>query len=410
MSGRIDVRHLGKAFKRYGSSWARLGEWLGAGQRHEDIWVLRDISFELSPGEAVGIIGRNGAGKSTLLKILTGAMQPSRGDIAVQGRLAALLELGMGFNGEFSGRQNVYSAGLVAGMTSAEIAAQMPLIEAFAEIGSYIDQPVKQYSSGMQVRLAFSMATAIRPDILIIDEALAVGDAYFQQKCFERLREFKAAGTTLLFVSHDAGAIKNLCDRAILIDQGMVRFDGQPEDAFDIYNALIARQLANLERGEGSLAHTRSGDKRAEFLSVALHQNGQPATALVSYAPAELVVRLRVNAPIDDLTIGFSFKDRTGNEIFGTNSHYLAHKFPPQPGLVYEVRFSFPKLSLGSGGHSVSVSLHSGENHLRDNYDWWDRALVFEMVKNPRLHPYLGATFIPVTVQSRQLEASGEQA
>lgn len=405
--GSIVASNVGKAFKRYPSSWARLREWLGFGPQHEDVWVLRDLSFSIGPGEAVGIIGRNGAGKSTLLKILTGTTQPSRGTVALQGRVAALLELGMGFNGEFTGRQNAYAAGLIAGMTTDEVTEQLPAIEAFAEIGSYMDEPVKHYSSGMQVRLAFSMATAVRPDILIIDEALAVGDAYFQHKCFERLKAFKAAGTTLLFVSHDPGAIKNLCERAILIDQGLISHDGQPDDAFDVYNAVIARQLANFERGKGAGGHTRSGDRRAEILSAHLARNGNQVATIATGDAAEIVVDLRINESIDDLTCGFSIRDRLGNEIFGTNSHYLQHRIVPlEPGQHHQIRFSFDRLFLGIGSYSLSISLHSRENHLSDNYDWWDRVCVFEVVKSSRLHPFVGSSFLPVSITSTVREGA----
>ena len=213
--GRISVNGLGKAYKQYEGRWARLAEWLpfSGAPRHRLKWVLQDISFEVSPGEAVGIVGINGAGKSTLLKMITGTTQPTAGSVNVTGRVAALLELGMGFHPDFTGRQNAIMAGQLLGYSVEEIARVMPAIEAFAEIGEYIDQPVRVYSSGMQMRLAFSVATAIRPDILIVDEALSVGDAYFQHKSFDRIRDYGLQGTTLLIVSHDKGAIQGICDR-----------------------------------------------------------------------------------------------------------------------------------------------------------------------------------------------------
>ena len=208
--GAITVTNLGKAYKQYPTRWSRLGEWLlpSRGPRHALKWILQDVSFRVEPGEAVGLIGINGAGKSTLLKLITGTSQPSTGAVHLEGRVAALLELGMGFHPDFTGRQNVYMAGQLLGMSVAEIDALMPQIVAFAEIGDYIDQPVRVYSSGMQMRVAFSVATARRPDILIIDEALSVGDTYFQHKSFERIRQFRREGTTLLLVSHDKQAIQ----------------------------------------------------------------------------------------------------------------------------------------------------------------------------------------------------------
>ncbi|HNX72479.1 ABC transporter ATP-binding protein, partial [Rivihabitans pingtungensis] len=201
--GAIQVTGLGKAYRQYASRWGRLAEWLlpGARPRHQEKWVLHDISFAVAPGEAVGIVGINGAGKSTLLKLITGTSQPTRGTVSLQGRVAALLELGMGFHPDFTGRQNAYTAGQLIGLSAEDIHALMPEIEAFAEIGDYIDMPVRVYSSGMQMRLAFSVATCKRPDILIVDEALSVGDAYFQHKSFNRISEFAKQGTTLLIVS-----------------------------------------------------------------------------------------------------------------------------------------------------------------------------------------------------------------
>ncbi|HEU4852819.1 MAG TPA: ABC transporter ATP-binding protein, partial [Telluria sp.] len=209
--GAIHVEHLGKAYKQYPEKWSRLAEWMfpARGPRHHLKWVLQDISFYVAPGEAVGLIGINGAGKSTLLKLITGTTQATTGAVHTHGRVAALLELGMGFHPDFTGRQNVLMAGQLLGMQVHEILELMPQIEEFAGIGDYMDQPVRVYSSGMQMRVAFSVATARRPDILIVDEALSVGDAYFQHKSFDRIRQFRQQGTTLLLVSHDKQAIQS---------------------------------------------------------------------------------------------------------------------------------------------------------------------------------------------------------
>src|SRR5690606_6960679 len=208
--------------------------------RHSLKWVLRDLSFTVEPGEAIGLIGVNGAGKSTLLKIITGTTQPTTGSVQISGRVAALLELGMGFHPDFTGRQNAVMAGQLLGYTVEEISDLMPEIEAFADIGDYIDQPVRVYSSGMQMRVAFSVATARRPDVLIVDEALSVGDTYFQHKSFERIRQFRRKCTTLFIVSHDKQAIQSICDRAILLIRGRLAFEGEPEVVMDYYNALLA--------------------------------------------------------------------------------------------------------------------------------------------------------------------------
>src|SRR5450830_1000500 len=257
MNGHIQVSGLGKAYKLYPTRWSRLAEWMfpQLGKRHALKWVLEGINFQVSPGEAVGLIGINGAGKSTLLKLITGTTQPTTGNVWMNGSVAALLELGMGFHPDFTGRQNAYMAGQLLGMTVDEITALMPQIEAFADIGDYMDQPVRVYSSGMQMRVAFSVATARRPDILIVDEALSVGDAYFQHKSFDRIRQFRKEGTTLLLVSHDKQAIQSVCDRAILLDGGRLAREGRPEEIMDYYNALLA------ERDNSRVRVEDSGDK-----------------------------------------------------------------------------------------------------------------------------------------------------
>jgi lipopolysaccharide transport system ATP-binding protein len=233
------VKGVGKAFRRYPSPWSRAREWLFGGQTHELMWVLRDISFEIAQGSAVGILGVNGAGKSTLLKIITGTTTPTSGEVSVKGRVAALLELGLGFHGEFTGRQNARMSGQMLGLDLAEIDAALPAIESFAGIGDFMDQPVRTYSSGMQMRLAFSVATAVRPDILIIDEALSVGDAAFQRKCFQRIEAFQKMGTSLLFVSHDAEAVKRLCDHALFIHGGRIASEGSPRQVCDDYERQV---------------------------------------------------------------------------------------------------------------------------------------------------------------------------
>ena len=219
----LSVQGLGKAFRSYRSEWHRFARWFGLSVKpREEHWVLRHVSFDIEPGEAIGIVGQNGAGKSTLLKMITGTLKPTEGQVQIHGRIAAILELGMGFNPELTGRQNVHHAAGLMGFTPEQIDAALPDIEAFAEIGDYFGEPVRTYSSGMQMRVAFAVATAWRPEILIVDEALSVGDSYFQHKSFDRIREFQEQGTTLLIVSHDRGAIQSLCDRAILLESGTV--------------------------------------------------------------------------------------------------------------------------------------------------------------------------------------------
>jgi lipopolysaccharide transport system ATP-binding protein len=402
--GHLIVRNLGKAYKRYPHKWARLAEWLSPSPaaRHELKWVIRGLDFDIRPGDAVGIIGRNGAGKSTLLKMITGTTRPTEGSIETGGRVAALLELGMGFHPDFTGRQNVYMAAHLLGLSAAEIDAHMTQIEAFAEIGAYIDQPVRTYSSGMQVRLAFSVATAVRPDILIVDEALAVGDAAFQHKCYARIRRFKEEGTTLLFVSHDPGAVKSLCERAILLDQGRLALDGSPDAVLDYYNALIAAQenaaiVQQPATATEAATSTRSGNGKAALLSVEMQRNGANARLFQVGDDVALRIRFRKNEALEDLTLGFLIRDRLGNDVFGTNTHFLGISLDDVAvGRDAELLVRIPRLNLGLGSYNLSIALHSHSAHLTDNYDWWDKALVFEVVPGNTPH-FIGVCNLPVS-------------
>jgi lipopolysaccharide transport system ATP-binding protein len=398
----LRVKNLGKAYKRYPRKWGRAMEWLGMGVQHDAKWVLRDISFEVAPGEAVGIIGVNGAGKSTLLKIITDTTKPTTGSVEVDGKISALLELGMGFHPDFTGRQNVYMSAQLHGLGNDQITAKLPEIEAFAEIGDYIDQPVRTYSSGMQMRLAFSVATAVRPDILIVDEALSVGDTYFQHKSFDRIRQFRDAGTTLLFVSHSAGAIKTLCNRAILLDAGVVLRDDAPDAVMDYYNAVIARQQADAEIQQTEQITgqriTRSGSGDATVESIELLVNGVPARALSSGAGATIQITGITIAPVEELTVGILIRDRLGNDVFGTNTyHHALSRNNLAQGDAFTVDFNFAALNLGRGSFSVTVALHSGAAHIAANYDWWDRALVFQVF--PGTAPQsIGVCDLPLTI------------
>ena len=383
--GHLRVRNLGKAYKRYPKKWGRLAEWVGFGNRHDLNWVLRDVSFDVSPGEAVGIVGSNGAGKSTLLKLITGTVRPTTGAFEAGGRIAALLELGIGFHPEFTGRQNVYMAGHILGISGDKIASLMGEIASFAEIGDYIEHPVRTYSSGMHVRLAFSVATAVRPDILIIDEALSVGDTYFQHKSFDRIREFRDQGTTLLFVSHSPGTIKTLCDRAILLDHGALLRDDVPDAVLDYYNALIAAHRADYEirqmKHSTGRTTTRSGTAEASIEAIELMSGGHASRTLRSGDAAVIRVVIATRVAVPDLTAGVLIRDRLGNDVFGTNTFHLgASRDNVAAGERMVVEFGFPALDLGVGSYSLTAALHSGEEHTLANFDWWDRALVFQVV------------------------------
>jgi lipopolysaccharide transport system ATP-binding protein len=401
--GAIHVSQLGKAYKQYHTRWARLAEWLVpfSPPRHDSKWVLKDISFHVEPGEAVGIIGINGAGKSTLLKLITGTAVPTTGHVSTNGRVAALLELGMGFHPDFTGRQNAVMAGQLIGLSVEEIAGLLPAVEAFAEIGDYIDQPVRVYSSGMQMRLAFSVATARRPDILIVDEALSVGDAYFQHKSFDRIREFRKQGTTLLIVSHDKGAIQSICDRAILLDAGHMAKEGAPEEIMDFYNAMLAdRQNTNVTQllTESGRIQTISGTGEATVAEIALlNKEGERVEVVDVGSPVTLQVKVIAHAPIPRLVLGYMIKDRLGQSVFGTNTHHLEMPLlGVNSGEEITFRFGF-KADIGPGSYSVAVALTSADTHLVDNYEWRDLALMFH-VTNISRPAFVGSAWLAPVV------------
>lgn len=406
--GRIQVQGLGKAYRQYKHRWSRLAEWFVPGQtvRHQLKWVLQDINFEVQAGEAVGIIGINGAGKSTLLKLITGTTQPTTGSVSMTGRVAAMLELGMGFHPDFTGRQNAHMAAQLLGISVDDITRLMPEIEAFAEIGHYIDQPVRVYSSGMQMRLAFSVATALRPDILIVDEALSVGDAYFQHKSFDRIREFRKLGTTLLIVSHDKGAIQSICDRAILLNAGRLAMEGPPEAVMDFYNAMLAdKENINVKQialSDGKV-QTVSGSGEVVLEEVELLDANCERLEVVNIGePITLKIQYKSHEAISGMTIGFMVKDRLGQHVFGTNTHHLKHTVtnlrPSQSALCL---FSFAA-NFGVGSYSIAVALHSGDSHILKNYEWRDLAVVFDVV-NLNKPDSVGICWVPVTVAEKVL-------
>jgi len=384
--GTICLKNLGKAYKLYPTRWSRLAEWVLPFQkpRHQLHWVLQGVDLRVEAGEAVGIIGINGAGKSTLLKMVTGTTQPTTGSVELSGQVAALLELGMGFHPDFTGRQNVYMAGQLLGLSAAELTELMPEIEAFAEIGSYMDQPVRVYSSGMQMRLAFSVATARRPDILIVDEALSVGDVYFQHKSFERIRAFRQQGTTLLLVSHDKAAIQSICDRAVLLDGGRVAKQGLPEEIMDYYNAMIAeREEATVEQrvlADGTV-QTSSGTGEARVTHIALYnRSGEPCETVAVGEDVELRVDVAIHAEIRQLVFGYGIKDRLGLVLYGTNTWHTGQTLSQlHCGETVQFRVAFTA-NLGVGSYSIQTALTECDTHLSCNYEWRDLALVFNVV------------------------------
>ena len=334
----VSVQGVGKAFKRYPSQWARAKEWLFRVPSHEKRWVLSDVSFEVAAGTAVGILGANGAGKSTLLKIISRASAPTSGVVAVEGRVAALLELGMGFHPEFSGRQNALMAGQLLGLEVSALEAAMPEIERFADIGDFMDQPLRTYSSGMQMRLAFSVATSVRPDILIIDEALSVGDAAFQRKCYQRIEAFRSEGTTLLFVSHDIEAVKRLCTQALFLEGGKVASQGPAREVCDAYERVMfgkprsavgaltevgtPTDVQNIyDPSLASVSEQVYGTGEAEIQSCWLTSSvGKRINVVNAGEAVQWCFRVRFHERVTAPVFSMMLKTREGNAVYGTDS------------------------------------------------------------------------------------------
>ncbi|OVZ81714.1 ABC transporter ATP-binding protein [Yersinia intermedia] len=382
--GSIIVNQLSKAYKNYHNKWSRLIEWWGLSnkKRYNIKSVLNDINFTIEAGESVGIIGVNGAGKSTLLKLITGTTQLTSGEIKVNGRIAALLELGIGFHPDFTGRQNVHMAGQLLGYTSEEIETLFPEIEAFAEIGEYIEQPLRMYSSGMQARLAFAVATATKPDILIVDEALSVGDVYFQAKCYSRISEYKKQGMTLLLVSHAVMDISKQCDRAIFLKSGKVYADGPSREVVNMYmDDLFGKKKVENERSKvitlnqhsEDLYHTRPGYLKEEY------RWGQGGAKIIDYMTVcgaveypsvintndklDVYVKVFFEHDFEHITPGILIKSLEGVFIYGSNS-YLSTKGKTLPdgksGHVVIYKFSL-NLCLNEGAYLLSLGLSAGD-------------------------------------------------
>lgn len=405
MSSVLSVRGLSKAFISYQRELHRVLHWLHCPiPAPQYTWVLRDIDFDLLPGEAVGLIGLNGAGKSTLLKIITGTLKPSTGSVKTLGKVSAILELGMGFNPELTGRQNIFHVGGLMGYSSAQLESFLPELRDFAELGDYFDHPVRTYSSGMQMRLAFSLATVQRPDLLIVDEALSVGDAYFQHKSFERIRQFAREGTTLLLVSHDKQAIQSICTRAILLSQGQIAMEGTPDDVMDFYNALLAnhQEQHSISAPEQDSKALLSGTGEAFFTDIRLCNDQQQSVEVLDVGQwVSLIVKAKTQVVIPHLVLGFLIKDRYGQDVFGTNTYQLnqvCYEVPEQQQLSWSFRFP---ANIGPGTYSITLALHSQAGHIEHNYAWQERALIFEVI-NQSQRDFSGVAWLGSQLECHQ--------
>ncbi|MEZ2146355.1 ABC transporter ATP-binding protein [Bradyrhizobium sp. DN5] len=390
---------------------------------YREFWALRDVSFTVGPGESVGVIGRNGAGKSTLLQLVCGTLAPSSGSAVVKGRVAALLELGSGFNPDFTGRENIYLNASVLGLTTSEIEAKLPGIIAFADIGDFIEQPVKTYSSGMAMRLAFAVVAHVDANLLIVDEALSVGDAYFQQKCMRWLRTFRERGS-VLFCGHDIGAVMSFCNKAIWLDSGAVKAAGEAKDVCEAYMATIYAQSIGLAPVAVQSGRAKPSGKKADIPAIAQSLEifeFNEASASFGSGDAKIIdvrltkpdgrdlgwieggeevrVAIKVEALVDivDPIVGFHIKDRLGQPLLGDNTYiaFKGQKLEIKQGQATEVGFVFELPCLHSGEYSITVAIASGtlENHVQ--HHWLHDALIFSVNS-----PYRNGVMIAVPMRS----------
>ena len=396
----IKAENLSKKYEMYSKPSHRVKEFFSFGRRkyHTEFWALKDINFEVEKGTTIGVIGQNGSGKSTLLKIISGITYPTTGDMKTIGRVSALIELGAGFHPEFSGRENVYMNASLMGIGSKEIDKKFEEILDFSELRHFIDFPVKTYSSGMHVRLAFSVAINVNPDILLIDEALSVGDALFQHKCIEKIKEFQLKGVTMFFVSHDTGAVKTLCEQVILLDRAEMIDMGEPGVMIDRYNELIAAREAKsvksitipkaldsaAEKGEkpkNIQKERRYGSSEARILTVRLlNESGQDRGAFISGDSIFIEVELIIIEQIEDVTVGILIRNRHGFEVYGINTYHKKLQIGHcHEGEKLVVRFK-QKVNLSPGDYFITTAIHSKEKHLSECYDWWDNNVYFKIL------------------------------
>ncbi len=391
MPGAIRVTNASRRFKVIHERGGTLKETLIRRRRstYTELWALDNVTFEIRPGEAVGIVGRNGSGKSTLLKLLAGIVPPHAGSVEAGGAVASMLELGAGFHPDFTGRENVFMNGAIHGLSDRMVSARLDEIVEFAELATFIDMPVRTYSSGMQMRLAFAVAAHLNPDIMLLDEVLAVGDEAFQRKCMGRIYEFRRNGGTLVFVSHDANAIEHVCSRVLLLDGGKVVMDGDPPRVMERYHRLLADDTSahteahpapappEIRAGmplpdEPAPAGWGTGDVIIE--GVRILSRGNPASGVVSGDPMDIEVTLRPRHPVPTPSVGFSINVGDGTLMFGTNTRLSEFPLSEIAGCS-RITFSIPSLGLHEGAFDVTIAVTSHDESVV--YHWLDRAAKF---------------------------------
>lgn len=425
----IEFSRVSKSYSIYSAPGDRLKELALFNQRsfHEDYWALRDVTFEVQRGETFCIVGENGSGKSTLLQVCAGILEPTAGEAKVNGRVAALLELGAGFNPEFSGRDNVYLNGAVLGLSTKEMDRRISEIEAFAEIGDFINQPVKTYSSGMVVRLAFAVAIHLDPEILLVDEALAVGDIYFRQRCMRKVQELRSRGITILLVSHATADIKALGDRALWLDHGRVTALGKTDQVIHKYLAAMADKDAKYQAHdhptEGVRPHRapeviegipnidhRFGDRRAELLGIAIYDaSSNKLGSLLCNSTIVVRISVRAKANLDRPIVGFMFRNNLGVDFAGTNTAREGHTLPPMMiGDICTVDFHIELPALYASNFSFSPAIADGTLEHYTMCDWIDNAIVLPM--EPCDQPIYGQFHFPCRVEVNSTIGAGAPA
>jgi len=401
----IRASGLGKCYRIFDSPTHRLKEALWGRYRSygRDFWAIRDVSFELREGETLGVIGRNGSGKSTLLQILCGTLRPSEGEVRMGGTVSALLELGAGFNPEFTGRENVTMAGLLAGLNRRRIAEQFDRIVAFADIGDFVDQPVKMYSSGMYVRLAFAVAISVDPRILVVDEALAVGDIFFQQKCMKYMREQMGEATKVL-VTHDMQAVTNLADRVLVLDRGRVAFEGPPLEAIEHYTKTLHNALfrdidgdaepdrppaaADMDRAIAWIdvpEESRSGAGQARITHIAVTgTDGEPIECVEADQAVVVRCQLEVTDTLDDVFFGYIVNDRMGNAIFGENTCVVPHGRVSLTAGCHLVQVEFKWPEIQPGPYTTTLGVGQGRDPMDHTIQCWAHNVAALTAISPR--------------------------
>ncbi|DAB28538.1 MAG: ABC transporter [Sulfurimonas sp. RIFOXYD12_FULL_33_39] len=375
----LEVKNITKIYKIYKNNFNRLKEIFTKKICHKEFISNKNISFDLYEGETLGIIGVNGAGKSTILKIIAGVIEPSSGEVVRHGRVTALLELGTGFNHEMSGYDNIYLNGTLIGMSNKEIDSKIKDIIAFSELGDYIYEPIKSYSSGMSMRLAFSIAIFSEPKILIVDEALSVGDAHFAAKCTKALRQRKEQNMSIIYVSHDLNSLKLLCDRVILLNHGEVAKEGMPEDVINSYNFLISKLNDADEKMSIKDDNKNSfGTFDVEITNVIIKGKDSNSNIISSGEEATIEVSILSKKDIPNMTVGIMIRDRFGQDIFGTNTYHHKLNIDFKANKEYVCNYKMP-LNIGSGKYSITAAVHSEDTHLSNCSHWLDNAANFEI-------------------------------